>query len=411
MPTTALPPYSENLAWPEGLSPFQTVDFKIQSNPFPHYAWMRENAPVLRTRTPEADVWYISRFDDVRAAFRAPKVFSSAAVDPVPLVFLTMFDPPQHTRLRSIVASAFAPKAVDAFEEQIHRHANDYLDPLLLAGGGDVVNEFAMRLTMATIGSLLGIPATEFSQLKEWSDDVSEYFGRLARQAPGNSPKDEHGSLEFFEYLAMNLERALIADDGTVGSKVGKLWKEGVLSEREATHFCGFLFLAGHETTTALIGNMFVELISNPELIDRIRVTPSEAPLFVEELARFRGTVQRPGRKTTEDVEIAGTTIPRGSQVRLLPGSANRDEAKFENAGVFDMDRDTTGHLGFGHGIHSCLGAPLARLEGKVALRTMTSRIREMDFLGANPMSFIVGGNLANTGPSHIQARLTPTQK
>lgn len=371
---------------------------------------MRDNAPVLRTKTAGVDVWYVSRFDDVRAAFREPKVFSSAAMDPVPLLFLTMFDPPQHTRLRSIVASAFMPKSVDQFEEQIRRHADHYLDSLLAAGGGDVVHEFAMRLTMATIGRLLGIPATEFDQLKDWSDDLSDYFGRLARQAPGNPPKDELGSTAFFNYLAMNLERARLADDGTVGSKIGALWHEGAMSEREATHFCAFLFLAGHETTTALIGNSFLELIGNPTLIQRLRTTPSDAPLFVEELARYRGTVQRPGRKTTTDVEVAGVVIPAGAQVRLLPGSANRDEAKFENASVFDIDRDTTGHLGFGHGIHACLGAPLARLEGRIAVETITRRVDDIELVDVNPVEHIVGGNLANTGPSHIRARLIPAE-
>lgn len=407
MTKAALTPYSHDLLWPADLLPFETVDFTIQSDPFRHYSWMRDNAPVLRTYTPEVDVWYISRFEDVRAAFRAPKIFSSATVDPVPLLFLTMFDAPQHTRLRHIVASAFLPNAVGKFEEQIRSRGAKYLDALLEDGGGDVVDRFAMRLTMATIGTLLGIPASEFAQLKAWSDDLSDYFGRLARQAPG-SLKDEAGTLEFFDFLRMNLERAHLADDATVGSDLAQLWKDGVLSEKEATHFCAFLFLAGHETTTALIGNSFLELNRNPSLIARIRAKPTDAPLFVEEMARYRGTVQRASRITLTDVNVAGTPIPRGSVVKLLPGAANRDERKFTNAETFDIDRDTTGHLGFGHGVHGCLGAPLARLEGRIALELITQKVKKIILSESSSVEFIVGGNLANAGPSRIEAELEP---
>lgn len=407
MPSETLVPYSHELSWPEELRPFETVDFSTQADPFRHYSWMRENAPVLRTYTPEVDVWYLSRYEDVRVAFRAPKIFSSATVDPVPLLFLTMFDAPQHTRLRHIVSSAFMPNAVGGFEQQIRSRGTKYLGELLENGGGDVVDMFAMRLTMATIGTLLGIPASEFAQLKAWSDDLSDYFGRVARQAPG-SLKDEAGTLEFFDFLKMNLERAYAGDDNTVGSDLAQLWKDGVLSEREATHFCAFLFLAGHETTTALIGNFFLELYRDPGLIARIRANPSDAPLFVEEMARYRGTVQRASRITVTDVEVAGTSIPKGSVVKLLPGSANRDERKFPNAETFDIDRDTTGHLGFGHGVHGCLGAPLARLEGRIALELITQRVEKISLSESSAVEFIVGGNLANAGPSRIEAELEP---
>lgn len=410
MSTVSLPPYSSELSWPEELGPFETVDFAIQADPFPHYAWMRENAPVLRTHTPEIDVWYISRYQDVRSAFRAPKVFASGVLDPTPLIFPTLLDAPYHTKMRRVVAASFTPNAVAKFEGQIRAHSSQYLDGLLEAGGGDVIEKFAMPLTMATIGSLLGIPATDFAKLKSWSDDLSDYFGRLVRQAPG-SDHDETGSLEFFEYLKMNLERASRADDGTVGSNLGKLCNDGVLSETEATHFSAFLFLAGHETTTALIGNSILNLSQAPELLARIRRKPSDAVLFVEEMARYRGTVQRPGRITRLDVEVAGTVIPCGANVRLLPGSANRDELKFKDAEVFDIDRDTDGHLGFGHGVHSCLGAPLARLEGKIAVEAFAQRVDEVHVSPDSPVEYIAGGNLANTGPSRVEVVMTgPTQ-
>ena len=398
-------PYSHELPWPEGLAPFEVVDFETQADPFAHYAWMREHAPALRCRTAKEDVWFLSRFDDVRAALRNPKVYSSAVVDPAPLIFLTLFDPPEHTRLRQVVAASFTPKAVGRLEDQIREYGNTYLDELISSGGGDIVDGFALRLTMATISRLLGIPATEFEQMKIWSDDISSYFGRLARQAPG-TPTDEQGSLEFFDYLKENLERAVHEDDESVGGNIARLWKDGALTEQEAKHFCAFLFVAGHETTTALLGNAFIELSEHPELLQRIRHTPSDAALFVEELARYRGTIQRISRITTQDVDVAGCRIPAGSVVKLLPGSANRDDAKFPNASAFDIDRDTQGHLAFGHGIHSCLGANLAKLEGRISLELISQKIASVTVDPNEAIGYISGGNLANTGPSYLRADL-----
>ncbi|WP_430296901.1 cytochrome P450 [Sinomonas sp. B1-1] len=406
MLTTTLIPYSHELPWPEHLRPFETVDFEIQKDPFAHYAWMREHAPVLRTQTPARDVWFISRHDDVRAALRAPKVFSSAVVDPAPLVFLTLFDPPEHTRLRQVVASSFTPKAVAAFSDQVRGYAHGYLDELLAAGGGDVVEGFALRITMATISGLLGIPASDFDQMKAWSDDISSYFGRLARQAPG-SEGDEEGAKAFFAYLLDNLDRARRDDTDSVGGNIARLLTEGVLTEQEAKHFCAFLFVAGHETTTILLANAFLRFAESPELLERIRRNPTDAAAFVEEMARHSGTIQRISRITTKDVEVAGVQIPAGEIVILLPGSANRDERRFADADRFDIDRDTNGHLGFGHGIHSCLGQHLARLEAGIGVELITQRLSRVELDPAHPIEFVTGGNLANTGPSRLVAKLT----
>lgn len=400
-------PYSEDLPWPVELKPFAAQDFEVQMDPFAHYAWMRKNAPALRTRTSDGDVWFLSRFTDVQAALRAPKVFSSEVVRPPPLVFLTLFDPPEQTRLRQVVASSFTPKAVGRLEERILEYGGAYLDALIATGGGDAVNEFALKLTMATISSLLGLPSSDFDQMKAWSDDMSSYFGRLARQAPGTASA-EQGAHDFFAYIKANLERAYRDPDESVSSHIARLWKDGQLTEREATHFCAFLFVAGHETTTILIANSFLAFIEQPELFGRIRRQPEDAKLFIEEVARYRGTVQRLSRRTTEDVTVAGSTIPAGSFVKLLPGSANRDEERFVHPERFDIDRDTTGHLGFGHGIHSCLGAHLARLEGRIAVDLLASRVGSLEPNPERPAEYVFAGNMANAGPSSLHVRMTP---
>ncbi len=407
MNTPVFTPYSDEISWPAGLAAFETVNATIQKDPYRHYAWMRENAPVLRTHGKSGDVWFLSRYKDVRAALRAPKQFSSVVVDPIPLVFLTLFDPPEHTRLRRVVAASFTPKAASRFEEQIRDYADGCLQSLIAKGGGDIVEGFALRVTMATISGLLGVPAEDFDQMKRWSDDISSYFGRLARQAHGE-PGDEDGANAFFRYMADHLERARNSDDETVAGNVARLLADGVISEREAMHFCAFLFVAGHETTTVLLANTFRQFIEEPALLERIRANPADARLFVEEMVRYRGTVHRLSRRAVTDIEIAGTLIPAGDIVILLPASANRDSAVFSDGDRFDMDRDTSPHLGFGHGIHSCLGQHLARLEGAIGVSLIAERLASIEFAEPDSIDFVVGGNLANSGPSFLNTRIVP---
>lgn len=402
-----LVPYSDELRWPEDLTPFETVNFEIQKNPYRHYAWMRENAPVLRARGKANDVWFVSRYDDVRSALRDPKRFSSVVVDPIPLVFLTLFDPPDHTRLRKVAASSFTPKAVSQFEAQITEFADGCLKKLIASGGGDVVEGFALRVTMATISGLLGVPAQDFDQMKRWSDDISSYFGRLARQAPG-TPNDEDGANAFFAYMSEHLRRAKSDSRETMGRNIATLLDEGVITEREAIHFCAFLFVAGHETTTVLLANSFRQFMEEPHLLERIRNNPGDAKLFVEEMVRYRGTVHRLSRRAKEDIVVAGALIPKNDIVVVLPASANRDDAVFANGDLFDMDRDQSAHLGFGHGIHSCLGQHLARLEGRIGVSLIAQQIGAVTLRAPDSIDFIVGGNLANCGPSYLDARLVP---
>ena len=403
--TAGLPPYSHELDWPEGLEPFKVVDDGSQADPYAHYHWMLRNAPVLRAATPASDVWFISRYDDVRKAMRAPKVFSSQVVDPVPLTFLTLMDAPNHSRLRQVVAQAFTPKAIALFEDRVRENAALYLGAMLAKGGGDAVEEYAIPLSMSTISALLDVPAEDFEKMKFWSDETFSYFGRLARNAPGTGT-DEQSTFAFFAYLKDTLERLHAENSPSVGGHIARMWKEGLLTEKEAKELCAFVFVAGHDTTTILLANAFRVFSEQPELLERIRRTPEDADLFVEELARFRGTVQRASRITTEEVEVAGVTIPRGAIVRLLPAAANHDDAKFPNAAAFDLDRDTNGHLGFGHGVHSCLGSPLARLETRVTVELLARELSRISLDPARPIEYVRGNNLTNAGPEHLHVEL-----
>jgi len=187
-----------------------------------------------------------------------------------------------------------------------------------------------------------------------------------------------------------------------VGGQIARMWKEGLLTEKEAKELCAFVFVAGHDTTTILIANAFRVFAENPELLARVRNAPEDAELFMEELARYRGTVQRVSRITTEEVEVCGVALPKGSVVRLMPAAANWDNRKYSNAAVFDIDRKPEGHLGFGHGVHSCLGAPLARLETTATIRLLAQRLAGMTLDAAKPIEYVRGNNLTNSGPEHL---------
>ncbi|PRX32780.1 cytochrome P450 [Paraburkholderia sp. BL18I3N2] len=401
-----LPPYSHELDWPEGLEPFKVVDDGSQGDPYEHYRWMRENAPVLRCQSTTSDVWFLSRYDDVYQAIRNPKLFSSEVVSPPPLTFLTLFDAPDHSRLRKVVQPSFLPLALDPFIEQIAQRAEHLLDAMIAKGGGDVVDDFAIPLSISTISTMIEVPNEDEEKMKFWSDETFSYFGRLARNAPGTGT-DEESAQAFFAYLKQALERLARTDSQSIGGHIARMWKDGLLSEKEAKELCAFVFIAGHDTTTILVANAFRMFAEQPELLGRIRENLTDADRFVEEVARYRGTVQRVSRITTEATTVAGVDIPKGAVVRLLLSAANRDSRKFAEGETFDIDRDSSGHLGFGNGMHKCLGAPLAKLETLIATKALASKVGDIALDPARPIQYVRGNNLTNSGPEHLFVKLS----
>ena len=400
-----LPAYSHELDWPEGLEPFKVVDDGSQGDPYEHYRWMREHAPVLRCQSATSDVWFLSRYDDVYQAIRNPKLFSSEVVSPPPLTFLTLFDAPDHSRLRKVVQPSFLPLALDPFIEPIAQRAEDLLDAMIAKGGGDVVNDFAIPLSISTISTMIDVPNEDEEKMKFWSDETFSYFGRLARNAPGTGT-DEQSAQAFFAYLKEAMERLALTDSQSIGGHIARMWKDGLLSEKEAKELCAFVFIAGHDTTTILVANAFRMLAEQPHLLGRIRENPADAERFVEEVARYRGTVQRVSRITTEATTVAGVDLPKGAVVRLLLSAANRDSRKFADGERFDIDRDSSGHLGFGNGMHKCLGAPLAKLETLTATKALARKVGDIALDPARPIQYVRGNNLTNSGPEHLFVKL-----
>jgi cytochrome P450/NAD(P)H-flavin reductase len=402
---TTLPAYSHELDWPEGLAPFKVVDDGSQGDPYEHYRWMREHAPVLRCQSATSDVWFLSRYDDVYQAIRNPKLFSSEVVSPPPLTFLTLFDAPDHSRLRKVVQPSFLPLSLDPFIGQIEQRAEHLLDAMIAKGGGDVVDDFAIPLSISTISAMIDVPNEDEEKMKFWSDETFSYFGRLARNAPGTGT-DEQSAQAFFAYLKEAMERLALTNSQSIGGHIARMWKDGLLSEKEAKELCAFVFIAGHDTTTILVANAFRMFTGQPHLLERIRATPADADRFVEEVARYRGTVQRVSRITTEATTVAGVDLPKGAVVRLLLSAANRDSRKFADGETFDIDRDSSGHLGFGNGMHKCLGAPLARIETLIATKALARKVRHIALDPARPIQYVRGNNLTNSGPQHLFVKL-----
>jgi cytochrome P450 len=399
-------PLSHELNWPPPLRPFDFDDFEIQAAPFAHYAWMRRHAPVLRVRTPRHVLYLLSRYHDIQTVLRFPKLYSSTTTDVSILPRIVLMDPPEHTRLRQIVAMAFTPKAISRSEAEIRKYANQYLTPIVAAGGGEIVDTFAVRLTMATISRLLGVPVRDFDQMKAWTTDQANYFGRVSRHALG-APGDEAGMNELHAYLIAHLNRlAESSTEENVASNIANLWKEGKLTLNEAKHFCAFLFSAGHETTTTLIANGMLTLADLPDLVNRLKANPGDLARFIEELIRFRSSVQRITRVAKEESVVAGYRVPAGAVIKLLVGSANRDPEKFPNGEVFNIDRDTSGHFGFGHGIHSCLGAWLARTEARIAFDVLLQMIDSFEIDRSQPIEQYTGGTMALSGPARMSIRV-----
>lgn len=368
---------------------FDPLDPVIQADPYPFYASLRREAPVLRVAPYGFHV--VSRHEDVLHVLRRPDLFSSAAMQglagraaaavgaDVPAFraeTLIGADPPAHTRLRKIVNRGFTPARIAAWEPRIREVAAGLVDAFAPGGRGELMEAVAVPLPIQIISELLGVPPERRADFKRWSNAVV----LVATGNPGPEDQKVFGRalMELFEFLAAQLAaRRGAATDDTIGALVRE-HEDGALTPHEVMTFCLTLLVAGNETTTNLLGNALLALSQHPEVLDRVQRDPGLVPGLVEETLRFDAPVQMTWRIATADVEIAGRKIPRGGVVAPLLGSANRDEARFPDPHRFDPARDASGHLAFGFGTHFCLGAGLARLEARCLLEALLPRLADL---------------------------------
>ena len=348
--------------------------------PYDAYAELREHAPVSRYEP--TGQWLVSRYQDVGALLRDRRLgrtythrytheeFGRPAPDPAHEPFHTLNDhglldleAPDHTRIRRLVSKAFTPRMVQELRPTVTRLADELVGGLLADGGGDLIAAVAEPLPVAVIAEMLGVPEADRGLLRPWSAAITGMF----ELNPGEETarRAVTASIEFSDYLrALIRERRTRPGTDLISALIRAQEGADALNEQEMVSTCVLLLNAGHEATVNTTGNGWWALLRNPDQLDRLRGSVDELlPTAVEELMRYDTPLQMFERWVLEDIEVAGVSIPRGSEVALLFGSANRDPARFTDPDRLDVARTDNPHITFGAGIHFCLGAPLARLE------------------------------------------------
>jgi cytochrome P450 len=367
---------------------YDPLDPGVREDPYPHYARLRREAPVFRIES--RGLFAVSRYADVVHVLRRHDLFSSAAMAaalrqpqayvpeeererPLDSSALGVIgaDPPEHTRLRAVLNRGFTPRRIAALEPRVRAIAKDLTRALRGRDEWDFVADFAVPLPVAVIAELLGVPTDRLRDFKRWSDAAV----RAAFDAPaGDDESRETGRAlrEMGDYFDPVLAaRAADPRGDLISALVRAEAVEGTLSHDEARIFLFTLLVAGNITTTQLLANALLALLRHPGELARLRAHPELLPAMVEEALRYDAPVQFLLRTAAREVELAGTRIPAGAPVLPLFASANRDETVFPDPDRFDVGRDPRDHLAFGHGIHYCLGAHLARLEARVAFHVL----------------------------------------
>jgi cytochrome P450 PksS len=363
-----------------------------KADPFPFYARLRADSPVHRIALPGGHpAWLVTRYDDVAAILRDDRFAKDPnnALTPdqarkqpwVPPVFRPLtrnmldLDPPDHTRLRALVQKAFTPGLVEQLRPRVESLADGLLDRLRGRAGFDLVRDYALPIPMTVISELLGVPDRDRGRFHRWSNAIVATsptgLGRFV------AVPYVWAFLRFIRRL-IRTKRAAPTDD--LLSALALAEERGDrLSEDELVAMAFLLLVAGHETTVNLIGNGVLALLEHPDQLVRLRAGPGLIKPAVEELLRYAGPVElATERFARQDVAVDGVTIPRGSQVFAVLASANRDARQFPDPDRLDVGREPNRHLAFGLGPHFCLGAPLARLEGQVAVTTLLGRVADL---------------------------------
>ncbi|MGH8902965.1 MAG: cytochrome P450 family protein [Egibacteraceae bacterium] len=359
-----------------------------RSNPYPIYAYLRTQEPVHRLTLPSGrGLWLITRYDDVEQALRDPRLVknmrNALAPDQLPrlpdeakLILGDMLasDPPEHTRLRALVHKAFTPRLIERLRPRVQQIADELLDAVQDEGRMDLIDDYAFQLPIIVITELLGVPSEGQHRIREWSNAIIGHD--LLEDEP--FPVRRRAALTGFNAYLRDLfehKRAHPRDDLVSGLIVVE--EQGdTLSEDELVAMVYLLLVAGHETTVNLIGNGTLALLRHPDQLRLLQADPTLIAPAVEELLRYDGPLETSTfRYAATDVEVNGTTIPKGEIVLVVLASANRDADRFTDPDRLDITRADNRHLAFGKGIHFCLGAPLARMEGQIAIGTLLRRL------------------------------------
>ncbi|MDF3299170.1 cytochrome P450 [Streptomyces tropicalis] len=395
----------------------QITDYANRADPYPIYAELRKT-PVLHEE--EGGAYVIGSYYDILHLLHDPRISSDAAnlaaagddelTGPdstgLPPSFIRL-DPPEHDRLRRIANSSFGPphcpRRIDSMRGELSRIVTELIDGLGDAREIDLVDQFAYPFPVTVICRLLGVPREDEPRFRTWVDPlVASLDPDTRRSADTEFQKAaQDARMQLGMYLAGLVEqRTKEPQDDMLSDLATSQGADGTLSMMEVLSTAVLLLIAGHETTVNLITNGMLTLLRNPEILQRLREDPGLSVRIVEELLRFEPPVQLvPQRTCIADIELRGTTIPKGSRIWLVLASGNRDPERFTDPDRFDPDRPDIEHLGFGSGIHSCFGAPLARLETQIALAELARRLDSPRLLQDPPP---YRQNAVLRGPRHL---------
>ena len=362
---------------------FDPYDWKIHEDPYPVYRALRDEAPAYFNE--ERGFWALSRHADVVAAMRDPETFSSArgvqledvstAANEV-MSFLAL-DPPRHDDLRSMIWRRFTRRAVSEMEAQVRGLCRRYIDLFVDRGECDLIQDFAGKVPMDVVCEMMGVPTDDRNQVRQWVDEV------VHREEANSAvpPSAMMAGMNLLRYFTLHLQahKRQPGEDDLTDTLVAIQAGGSKLTDMEiiAMHF--LLAVAGNETTTKLVGNAVYWMSREPDQLATVRQDPTLVPQWVEETLRYDPSSQRVARTLTKDVTLHGRRMLAGQKVALLIGSANRDERALPGADVYDIGRAARQSIPFGHGTHFCLGASLARLEGRVCLEELLARLSHFE--------------------------------
>jgi pimeloyl-[acyl-carrier protein] synthase len=363
---------------------------EFHANPYPFYHRLRAADPVHRT---PMGLWVLTRYDDVVSVLKDPRFGREGFDQILANVYgegarsMLFRDPPDHTRLRGLVSQAFTPRVIERMRSHIEDIVDRLLDKVQNANAMDVIADLASPLPVTVICEMLGVPTDAHSGIHQWSADLARSLDAIGmptdEEVVTRGRAAQQAMLEYFRDLIA--ERRQTPCDDLLSLLIAAEEQGDRLTEGELLITCNLLFVAGHETTVNLIGNGVLALLNHPEELAKLRADPTLLPGAVEELLRYDSPVQRTGRMTNTDIELHGRKIPKGSLVVTAIGAANRDPGHFPDPDRLDITRHDNRHIAFGFGIHFCLGAPLARLEGQMAIGTLLSRMPGLQLATSTP--------------------------
>jgi cytochrome P450 len=384
---------------------------EMRRNPYSAYDQMRTGSPVFHLQT--FDLWMIFDFDGVKRVLMEHDTFSSdlshAPGHGNPGEWFIFFDPPRHTKLRALISRAFTPRMVANLEPRIRELSRQLLNKTIERGQMDLATDFSVALPMLVIAEMIGVPVADWPRYKRWSDVIVKLANTFSKDEEAASTLTEYRAVtdEMRVFLPDLISQRRAARQDDLLTRLVEAEVDGErLTQEEVLGFVQLLLVGGQETTANLINNAVLCFIENPDQLARLSAAPDLLSSAIEEVLRYSSPVQWMPRATTRAVEIHGQVIPAGKLVLPMIGSANRDPKQFPDAGRFDITRDPNPHIAFGHGIHACVGGPLARLEARIALADFLERVQGFELASDEPWE--PRKALHVHGPSRLPIRFTP---